>query len=278
VKLYDTHAHVNFAAFKESYKDIIEDTLGQGVWLNNVGTQKDTSAEAVKIANEFSEGVFAVVGLHPIHTLKQNVDEEESHFMTREEKFDYDYYKKLAGDPKVVGIGECGLDYYRIPEGMAITDVKKIQFEVFKQQIKLAKETGKVLVIHCRASKDSTDAYEDIIEILKKDRPERFEIHSFTSNWAIAKQFLDLGAYIGLNGIITFDKTGTLNEVIKNCPLDRIILETDAPYLAPAPFRGKKNEPAYVKYVCEFIADAKGLDALDVGNKTSHNAKELFQS
>src|SRR6266481_3041394 len=164
--LYDTHAHINFAAYKEKYKELLQKTLNQGVWLNNVGTQKDTSAKAVKIANEFGEGVYAVVGLHPIHTLAQEVDEEESHFKTREEKFDFDFYSELVKDPKVVGIGECGLDYFRIPESMSSAEVKAVQGAVFKEQIRLSKKFGKTLVIHCRAGKNSTDAYEDILEIL----------------------------------------------------------------------------------------------------------------
>jgi TatD DNase family protein len=280
--LYDTHAHINFAAFKEEYKELLESTLGQGVWVNNVGTQKDTSAAAVNLAQEFSSGIYAIVGLHPIHTLAQNVDEEESHFKTREEKFDYDYYRDLATESKVVGIGECGLDYYRLPEGMSIAEVRAIQEPVFREQIWLAKETGKALAIHCRASKDSFDAYDDIMEVLKsegagaKDFP-NFEIHSFTADWSVCERFLNLGAYIGLNGIITFDKTGVLKTVTENCPLERIVLETDAPYLAPLPFRGKQNQPLYVKYVAEYIAQIKGLSVEEVSETTTSNAKKLFK-
>ena len=279
--LYDTHAHINFAAFKESYKDLINETLAQKVWLNLVGTQKNTSEESVKIAREFGEGVYAVIGLHPIHTLKQQVDEEESHFMSREEKFDYDFYAELAKDPKVVGIGECGLDYFRIPEGMTIDEVKAIQASAFKEQIRLAKTADKALVIHCRASKggydDRTyDAYEDILEILRAEKVQRFEIHSFTADWRICQKFLELGGYIGLNGIITFDKTGVLEEVLRNCPLEKIVLETDSPYLAPAPFRGKKNQPAYVKFVAGHIAKVKGISEEQTENSTTANARALF--
>jgi TatD DNase family protein len=275
--LYDTHAHVNFAAFKSEHKDLIERTLSDGVWLNNVGTQKDTASEAVRIANEFKEGVYAVVGLHPIHTTAQHVDEEESSFDTREEAFDYEYYKTLAMDSKVVGIGETGLDYYRIPDGMSKEQVQAIQKPVFREHIRLSKELDKALVIHCRASKDTTDAYEDIIEILKQEKPERFEIHSFTADWQICQKFLELGAYIGLNGIITFDKTGTLKEVVTNCPIERMVLETDAPYLSPAPYRGKRNEPAYVKYVAEYIAQVKEISIEEVSDSTFENSKQLFK-
>lgn len=277
--LYDTHAHINFAAFKENYKDLIAQTLAKGVWLNNVGTQQDTSAEAVRVAEGFGAGVYAVVGLHPIHTLKNEVDEEESHFKTREEKFDYEYYRKLGlSSPKVVGIGECGLDYYRIPDGMTLEAVRAVQIPAFEAQIKLAKELDKALVIHCRPSKDSTDAYADILRILKKEgAPERFEIHSFTSTWEICRQFLDLGAFAAFNGIITFDKTGILAETVKNCPLDRIVLETDAPYLAPQPYRGKQNLPEYVEHTARKLAELKGLSFEEAAAATTTNARKLFQ-
>lgn len=277
MNLYDTHAHLNLRAFNEDYKQITQQSLDAGMILNNVGTQKDTSAKAVAIANEFADRVYAVIGLHPTHTISQEIDEEESHFISREEKFDYEFYKKLAADPKVVGIGECGLDYYRMPEGMSREQVREIQSDAFIQQIKLANELDKALVIHCRASKDSTDAYEDILEILRSERLKRFEIHSFTSNWQVAQRFLELGAYIGLNGIITFDKTGVLKEVAANVPLEKIVLETDAPYLAPGPFRGKRCLPEYVKYTAEFIAQVKDMPAELVAGTTMENAKELFK-
>jgi len=275
--LYDTHAHINFSAFKENYKQLIERSLASGVWINNVGTQKDTSAEAVKIAEEFGEGVFAIVGLHPIDTIEQHVDEEESHFKTREEVFDYDYYKKLVESPKVVGIGECGLDYYRIPEALDKSQVRAIQQPVFEQQIRLAKESNKGLAIHCRPSAGSTDAYDDILQILgAQGAPQRFEIHSYTGDWTTCQKFLALGAYVAFNGIITFDKTGRLAEVVKNCPLEKIVLETDAPYLAPVPFRGKKNEPAYVEYTARKVAELKGLSFEDVCQATTLNARKLY--
>ena len=276
MQLYDTHAHVNLAAFKEDYEKIIKEAQQATVIINNVGTQKDTSKKAFDLAKEF-DNVYAVVGLHPVHTISQEVDEEESHFVSREEEFDYAYYKALAEDPKVVGIGECGLDYYRLPEDQSLEEVKAIQKEAFLQQIKLAKELDKALVIHCRTQKGSDDAYEDILEILRLEKPSRFEIHSFTSNWAIAEKFLELGGYIGLNGIITFDKSGVLKEVVKNCPLERMVLETDAPYLAPAPYRGKRNQPSYVEYVARYIAEVKGLSFEEVCKQTTSNAKALFK-
>jgi TatD DNase family protein len=274
--LYDTHAHINFAAFKEDREELIKRTLAEGVWLNNVGTQKDTAKEAVVIAEQYPEGVYAVVGLHPIHTISQHVDEEESSFNTREEAFDYSYYKALAGSSKVVGIGEAGLDYYRIPEGMTKEQVRSAQEPSFLAQIKLSKELDKALVIHGRASAGTSDAYDDILDILRREKPNRFEIHSFTADWTVCKQFLELGGYIGINGIATFDKTGTLKEVLEKCPLEKIVLETDAPYLSPAPYRGKRNEPAYVKYVAKYVADVKAVEMEKAEAVFFANSKALF--
>jgi TatD DNase family protein len=295
--LIDTHAHVNFEGFKDEYKEVLARAKEAGVLVVNVGTQLDTSASAVKMAEEF--GLYAVVGLHPVHTYSQNLDEEETHFKTREEKFDYEAYRKLASNPLVVGIGECGLDYYRLPlspDGHHQGDlgaIKKLQKDVFVAQIRLAKELGKALVIHCRPSVGSQDAYEDVLTILdqelqipnnkvqmtKGNAPIdqlRFEIHSFTGSPEIVQEFLRRGAYVGMNGIITFDRTGNMEAVVKTVPLDRIVLETDCPFLTPVPFRGKKNEPAYVQYVAQKVAELKDVVQNEVAVQTTRNAKALF--
>ena len=267
--LYDTHAHVNFSEYPENYRELIKKTLAGDCWFNNIGTHKADSAEAVSLANEFGTGIFAVVGLHPTNATDPKINEK---------KFDYEFYKKLAEDPKVVGIGECGLDYYRIPEGSNKEQVRAIQAPVFKEQIRLAKEMNKALVIHVRASAGTTDAYDDTLEVLRAEGcPERLVIHSFTGDWLTCQKFLELGAYVAFNGIITFDKTGVLAEVVKNCPLNKIVLETDAPYLAPVPFRGKKNEPMYVAYTAQKIAELKGLSLEEVSDVTTANARSLFQ-
>ncbi len=280
MKLYDTHAHLNLSAFNKNYKEITESSLQAGMVLNNVGTQKDTSKLAVEMANEFPENVYAVVGLHPEHTVSKVVDEETSHFISREEIFDVQYYKALAQDSKVVGIGECGLDYFRIPDGMTKAEMRKIQEPAFIAQLHLAKELDKALVVHVRASKDTIDAYEDVLEILEKELSNgglpRFEIHSYTASWELAQRFIDLGALIGLNGIITFDKTGVLKEVVTNIPIDKLVLETDAPYLAPIPFRGKSNQPLYIEHVARYIAEVKGITIEEVAEQTTLNAKKLF--
>ena len=274
--LYDTHAHLNLAAFSDEVSEVIVRAQEERVLINNIGTQKDTSVRAVEIAEKY-DGVYAVVGLHPAHTVFAGDDESEGVFEKPESEFDIEFYSALAKSSKVVGVGECGLDYYRIPEGMTKDQVAEIQSKAFKAQIDLAYKLNKALVIHCRASKGTFDAYDDVLKILGSYQSlPRFEIHSFTANWEYCQKFLFLGGYIALNGIITFDKTGTLLEVVEHCPLDRIILETDSPYLAPAPFRGKRNEPGYLRYMAQYIAEKRGLAQKDVALLTTDNAKKLF--
>ena len=298
--LIDTHAHVNFKAFAEDAEATIKRALDEGIWVVNVGTQIDTSRQAVELANKYPPypsrgeekgggGVFAVVGLHPVHTYSQHLDEEETSFLSREEKFDYNAYYEFTKSPKVLGIGECGLDYYRLPQDDGLLagqedrhqGIKKIQKDAFVQQIKLAKEAKKALVIHCRPSVGSQDAYEDILKILdeevrSKKYELRFEIHSFTGSPEIVQEFLKRGAYVGLNGIITFDKTGNMQKVVETVPLDRIVLETDSPYLTPVPHRGHRNEPLYVKHVAERVAEIKKVSFNEVADQTTENAKKLF--
>ncbi|MCC7356582.1 MAG: TatD family hydrolase [Candidatus Doudnabacteria bacterium] len=279
--LIDTHAHVQFSGFKDEADEIMQRALDAGMVVVNVGSQIDTSTEAVKMLDKFAERVYAVVGLHPEHTFKHTLDEEESHFETRQEDFNYEAYKALAQNPKVVGIGECGLDYFRFEEGSDIVKIKEQQRLAFDQQIKLALELDKALVVHCRPSSGTVDAYEDLVEILTRVKQEnsqlRFEVHCFTGTLAVAQKFVELGGYLGLNGIITFDKTGTSEEVVKNISLDNIILETDCPYLSPVPLRGKRNEPLNVKYVAEKIAEWKNVSFEEVEIKTTENAKQLFK-
>ncbi|MEK7161211.1 MAG: TatD family hydrolase, partial [Patescibacteria group bacterium] len=135
--LIDTHAHVNFNSFKDDAKETLQRALDNGTWVINVGSQIDTSRQAVELANQFEQGVYAVIGLHPEHTHSQFVDEEETHFKSREEDFDINLYSELVKNPKVVGVGECGLDYYRLPEDKSLhEEVKQKQIAAFRKQIR----------------------------------------------------------------------------------------------------------------------------------------------
>ncbi|MDP3741468.1 MAG: TatD family hydrolase, partial [bacterium] len=218
-KLIDTHAHLNFHAFREDYDEVVERALEEEVWMINVGTQFETSRRAVEMAEEYSDGVYAAIGLHPIHLFEHHVDEEETSFNARGEEFNSDSYKELvARSGKVVAIGEFGLDYFRMPLNTDPQVVKKVQQEVVKQHFILAEEADKPVMIHCRdlpaEASAKEGAYEDLIRIIEEENYHGTgEIHSFTGTWEQAKAFLDLGFFVALNGIITFDKTGRSEEV-----------------------------------------------------------------
>jgi TatD DNase family protein len=280
--LIDTHAHVNFKGFEEDAEEVIQRALDAGVTVVNIGTQLDTSKEGIEMANKFEEGVYAVIGIHPVHTYSQDLQEEETQFKTREEKFNYEVYKKLGMNPKVVGIGECGLDYFRLPEGGNHLSIKQMQKESFIGQLRLAAELDKALVIHSRSSKGTDDACLDILDILKSEilnlkSPLRFVLHSYTGSPEVAKMFVDLGAYISFNGIITFDKTGNQEAVLKVVPNDKILLETDCPFLTPVPMRGKRNEPAYVQYVAQKVAECRGATIKEMEQITVENSKVFYR-
>ncbi len=280
MKYIDCHTHAHFAAFSADYKEVINRALEQGMAVVNVGTQKDTSRRAVEVAYEFKENVYAVVGIHPVHTSKSFHDADElgggevaQAFTSRGEEFDYEYYKKLAFDPKVVAIGECGLDYYRMEQGAGSKEQIEKQKQIFIKQIELANEVKKPLMIHCR------DAFRDLIDLLDSSKrlllSEPGVVHFFTGTVDDAKKLLDLGFYFTFGGVITF--TRNYDEVIKMIPLDRILSETDAPYVTPEPFRGKRNEPAYVVYVVKKLAELKGVSEGEMAEQIWKNAKKVFR-
>lgn len=281
-KFFDIHTHVQFAAFKEDAEAVVQRALDAGVWMVNVGTQKDTSVAAIALAEKFSEGVYATVGLHPIHTEKSYHDPQEleiiqqsadygtivSGFTSRGENFDYDYYKKLAEHEEVIAIGECGLDYYRLEQ-----NTKEKQKDTFLKQIELAKEVKKPLMIHCR------NAFPDLISILDSkfrtpDSPSGV-IHFFSGTKEDSQKLLDLGFSFSFGGVITFARD--YDEVIRYLPLERILLETDAPYVAPVPYRGQRNKPLYVAEVAKKLAELKGLPFEEICDKTTMNAKLIFR-
>lgn len=277
----DTHTHVQFQAFKKDADEVIERALKHNVWLINAGTKFETSRAAVELAENYSDGVYAAVALHPVHLYEHYVDisEEDPGFHTSGEEFDYNSFRALvARSPKVVSIGEFGLDYFHLPKNLDHEAIKRKQKEVMVQHINLAREADKPLMIHCRPSEGTMDAYEDIIKILDEhfQSPGKFEIHCFTGTAEIAQEFVKRGGCIALNGILTFDKTGRSDQVVKSLPLESIILETDAPYLTPLPHRGRRNEPLYVRHVAEKLAEMKGVELSLVESVTTTNARKLF--
>jgi len=277
--LIDSHAHVNFSAFKEDRDKIIKECLENDVWMINVGSRYDTSRKAVEIAQNYEKGVYSAVGLHPIHLdtglVKMRVDAEEIEFKSKEEKFDYDAYKQLAKSKKVVAIGETGFDYYWRPKTTAKKELfKQKQRELFLEHLKLAKELKLPVIFHCRM------AQKDLIKTLLENpelKPEKAVAHSFVGSKEELKQYLNLGYYIGFNGII-FKKIEGINfeEVIKETPLDKLLIETDCPYLSPPPFLGERNTPIYVRYIAEKIAQIKNKKIEEIESTTAQNAKTLF--
>lgn len=267
MKYFDAHTHVQFAAFDEGREDVLARATEAEVGMNVVGTQYDTSVAAVALA-EAHEGAWATIGLHPIHTSKSFHDSKElgeggKEFTSRGEQFDRAKYEVLAQHPKVIAIGECGLDYYRLDEA-----TKKLQIENFVAQIELANKLGKPLMLHIR------QAYADALEILKAHAHVQGDVHFFAGNWEEAKQFLDLGFTLSFTGVITF--THDYDEVVKNAPIDMILTETDAPYVTPAPYRGKRNEPMYIPHIVKKIAEIKGVEEGVVRQQILLNSQRLF--
>ncbi len=273
-KYIDIHSHVNFKAFKEDGDAVLKRALENDTWVINVGSQFSTSKRAVEIAHRYKEGIFAIVGLHPIHLEESYHDKEEiggGSFMTRVEEFNRDAYEELLKDPKVVAIGECGLDYFHCR-----AETIEKQKKTFREQVSLAQEIGKPLMLHIRNNpKDpNLNAYQDVLEILKKFPKAKGNVHFFSGCLEDVKAFLDLGFTLSFTGVVTF--THDYDEIIKNIPLDMIMSETDAPYVAPAPYRGQRNEPSYVKEVVKKIAEIKNLPEPEVAEAIVANAKRVF--
>lgn len=267
MRYFDAHTHVNFVAFNDDREAAIARAADAGVGMNVVGTQYDTSASAVALAEQH-EGLWATIGLHPIHTGKSYHDEKElgeggKAFTSRGEQFDAAAYEKLAASPKVIAIGECGLDYFRLEE-----DTKERQKENFIAQIELANRLQKPLMLHIR------NAYDDALEILAAHARVRGDVHFFAGDWNIGKKFLDLGFTLSFTGVVTF--THDYDEVVRNTPLDMLLSETDAPYVAPVPYRGKRNESAYIPEIVRAIAGIRGEEEEKVRAQLVANAQRMF--
>lgn len=253
--LFDTHAHLSDKQFDRDLEDVItraKETFGVSRILN-IGYNRETIATCLQLAETY-DFIYAAVGWHP-------------HDAEAMEDGDIEWLERLATHRKVVALGEMGLDYYR---DYAPRDV---QADVFRRQIALAKSVRLPVVIHNR------EATDDVIRILREEKAEDVGgvMHCFSGDWETAKQCLDLGFYIGIGGPVTFKKSEQLREVVRRLPLDRLVVETDCPYLAPEPRRGRRNETGYVRYVAEKIADIRGLSVEQLAAVTTENACRLFK-
>ncbi len=259
--LIDTHAHLNFEAYNIDLEDVIKRCQGLKMSVINIGAQFETSKSAVELTKH--KNFYASLGLHPIHVF--------------DEDFVLDEYQKLITN-RVVAIGETGLDYFHIKEkNKPISEVIKKQKQVFQNHINLAKKNNLPLVLHGRNSSEMKTCYSDMLKILKKENYNKGVVHCFGGDLKDAKKVLNFGLYIGFTGIITYKNASDLREVVKYAPLDRILIETDCPYLAPQNYRGTRNEPSYVIEIANEIAKIKNLKPSKVIEFAWDNARKLFK-
>ena len=292
----DTHCHLNFQAFKDDADEVIRRALDAQTEIIIPSAEQKTSRRALEIAEKYDRGVYAAVGLHPVHLQDQEFEEEGRKVKMKAEKFDYELYARWAEAEKTVAIGEIGLDYFYLPKDAdKIKQNKQSQQLTLLQQLELAYELGKPAIIHCRpryaaGSGEAMDAHADLISLLsafyknKKKRPtSRGVIHSFFGDCDLAWQYFSLGFLISFTGDITFPpKKNNLpayqarDELIRKVPLDKFMVETDSPFMSPAPYRGERNEPLRVIEVAKKIAAIKNISLNSIARATSENAQILF--
>ncbi len=283
--LIDTHSHLHFSSYDQDREQVHQRMREFDVKTITVGTAMTTSRPALEYAEKHDD-TWASVGYHPEHLTSPYEDEDEKGVL--DVPYDADELKRLAQSPRVVAIGETGLDYHRLEEGDTASREK--QMKCFREQIQIAQDVNKALIVHMR------DAFLDTYNILREIRDSsyppgqsplgggelRIVIHAFSGTLEEAKKFLDLNCYLGIGGVVTFKpRKGTLaidslSEIVKKIPLDKILLETDAPWLAPQPVRGQRNEPANVRFVAEHVAKILELPYDRICEMTSENAKRCF--
>jgi TatD DNase family protein len=248
--LIDSHAHLDSPQFDPDREHVVRRALEANVKIISIATDVPSSHKTLEIARKYE--LRCAVGVHP-HEAEQFSEEETLAQLRR-----------LCAEPEVVAVGEIGLDYFKEYAP------RSAQQRAFRAQLALAQELQKPVVIHLR------DAAEDLLQILKEHPGVRGVVHSFTGDWALAQELLDLGMYLSVNGIVTFERSHVLRETVAKIPIERLLLETDCPYLAPVPLRGKRNEPSFVRYVAQTVTQIKKLSFEEIAQATTRNAQELF--
>lgn len=250
--LIDSHAHLEMKEFDHDREKVVERARQAGVgFIVTVGTNLALCRKAVELA-ERHENIYATIGIHPHDVI--NTDNKT-----------FDALRELAHRKKVVAYGEIGLDFFR-----NISPQEK-QIDLFGRQLELAKELQLPVIIHDR------DAHEQTLRMVKASGICRGVFHCFSGDYNMARQCIDLGYYISVPGVVTFDKAKTIQDVARRVPLSSLLLETDAPYLAPIPHRGKRNEPSFIIQTAKKVAELKGVSLEEVADATTLNAKKLFQ-
>jgi TatD DNase family protein len=251
--LVDTHAHLDFPELSRDLDSVLDRASRAGVLeIVTIGIDVGSSEKAVRLAAQYPR-IYATVGIHP-------------HGAHRLDPATLDTLRSLAAHDKVVAVGEIGLDYFRDRQP------RSVQQECLRQQVELACELGLTAVFHVR------DAHEDFLGIIKEftGNLKRGVLHCFSGDWAVAEAALDMGFYLSIPGTVTYPKSEAQQEVVRKCPMDRLLIETDAPFLAPVPFRGKDNEPAYVLYTAQKIAQLRQCSLDEVALNTTRNAHDAF--
>ncbi|MDP2670893.1 MAG: TatD family hydrolase [bacterium] len=255
MKLVDTHAHFQFEAYKEDRDQVIKENLKELSAIMTVGASLESSKNGVSLVQNY-DGLFAAVGVHPHH-----VDQFSPETMKELEQ--------LIIQPKVVAVGEIGLDKH-LYQGYPEPNIKD-QIKILEPQINLALKSKRPILFHCR------DAYDELFDLLKTlPQPLLGLMHCFMGDVSFAKKFLDLGLFISFSGNLTYKGNDYIRQAAKFVPLDRLLLETDSPYLTPHPFRGQRNEPKYVKIIAETVSLLKSLSLETVAQATTTNAKKLL--
>ena len=250
--LFDSHAHIDDEKFDIDREEVIQRAIDNGVTgIINVGASMESSARSIALAEEY-EGIYAAVGIHP-HDAKDALDTE------------YEQLVRWTALEKVVAIGEIGLDYYYD------FSPREVQRSVFIHQLDVARQTNMPFIIHDR------DAHGDLLEILKKEaKGLKGVLHCFSGSLEMANEVIRMGLYVSIAGPVTFKNAAKLPEIVTKVPLEYLLVETDSPYLTPQPYRGKRNEPAYVKLVAEQVANLRGIEMDVLAKATSENVKKLF--
>lgn len=252
--LFDTHTHISHAKFSEDRAEVLARAAAAGVdLLMDIADSEETASRVLAMAEQVP-GCFAAVGVHPHHA--REWDEGS-----------YERLKRLARHGRVRAIGEIGLDYFYD------FSPREAQFRAFRAQICLARELGLPIIIHDR------DAHADVVQVLAEEGAAEVGgiMHCWSAPWEIAEQVLELGFYLGFGGSVTYPKNEAIRAVARRAPLDRLVIETDCPYLAPVPFRGKRNEPAHVRAVAEFLAGLRGLSLPELAHITRENGKRVLR-
>ena len=253
LELVDSHAHLDFSAFDDDREEVIRQAEQAGVkWIINIGAGEELKSahRSLELARRY-QNIFSTVGIHP-HDAKIWSPQVRDEIV------------ELAQKPKVVAIGEIGLDFAKE------YSPREVQEKVFYEQLELARELGLPVVIHSR------DAHDKTFKILKEMKIKQAVMHCYSGSLELAKQLVKMGFYLSIPGVVTFKNAKKLLEVVREISLEHLLIETDCPFLAPEPYRGKRNQPAYVKYVAEKIAELKNTSLEEVASKTTENVLKLF--